>query len=145
MSNPKKDNAVSKIDHVSMVVEDVDEALKFYVDLLGLSIVKVEESSLHKVKAAFLKAGDVMVELIEPLEPGPLTDFLEKRGPGFHHLCFEVPDLERALDDVSEAGVRVIDERPKPGVEGGRISFLHPKSTQGSMIELCDKKEPGQS
>ena len=139
-----RENAVRKVDHISILVENVDSALEFYVDLLGLEIVKVEDSELHGVRAAFLKAGDVMIELIEPLGPGPLQNLLEKRGPGFHHVAFEVPDLERALSDVAEAGVRVIDEKPKPGVEGGRISFLHPKSTQGSMIELCDKKEFGE-
>ena len=136
------ENAVTGVDHISILVEDVDEAMAFYADTLGLVVVKVEESELHGVKAAFLRAGDVMVELIEPLGPGPLKTLLEKRGPGFHHVCFEVPDLERALEDVAEAGFRVIDETPKPGVEGGRISFLHPKSTHGAMIELCDKKEP---
>ncbi|MFH1502137.1 MAG: methylmalonyl-CoA epimerase [Candidatus Eisenbacteria bacterium] len=136
-----RENAVSRVDHISILVENVDSAMEFYVDLLGLEVVKVENSELHGVRAAFLRAGDVMVELIEPLGPGPLQNLLEKRGPGFHHVAFEVPDLERALSDVATAGVRVIDEKPKPGVEGGRISFLHPKSTQGSMIELCDKKE----
>lgn len=134
-------NAVTGVDHISILVRNVDSAVEFYVGLLGLEVVKVEDSELHGVRAAFLRAGDVMVELIEPLGRGPLQDLLEKRGPGFHHICFKVPDLERALDDVAAAGVKVIDERPKPGVEGGRISFLHPKSTQGAMIELCDKKE----
>lgn len=134
-------NAVTGVDHISILVENVDSALEFYAGLLGMSIVKVENSELHGVRAAFLRAGDVMVELIEPLGPGPLQTLLEKRGPGFHHVAFEVPDLDVALRDVAEAGVRVIDERPKPGVEGGRISFLHPKSTQGAMVELCDKKE----
>lgn len=136
-----RENTVTGVDHISILVESVDSAMELYVDLLGLAVVKVENSELHGVRAAFLKAGDVMVELIEPLGPGPLQTLLEKRGPGFHHVCFEVPDLGRALNDVAAAGVRVIDDKPKPGVEGGRISFLHPKSTQGSMIELCDKKE----
>lgn len=135
-------NAAYGVDHISILVRNVDSAMEFYVGLLGLEVVKVEDSELHGVRAAFLRAGDVMVELIEPLGPGPLADLLEKRGPGFHHVCFKVPDLPRALADVAAAGVRVIDETPKPGVEGGRISFLHPKSTQGAMIELCDKKEP---
>ena len=130
-----------KIDHLSIVVPDVDEALRFYVETIGLEVVKVEESELHGVKAAFLRAGDVMVEIIEPLGPGPIRDFLEKRGPGFHHVAFEVADLEPALDEVERAGYRVTDRRPKPGIEGGRISFLHPKGTFGAMIELCDKKE----
>ena len=142
---PGSRNAVTGVDHISILVEDVDEAMEFYVDLLGLTVVKTEDSELHGVKAAFLKAGDVMVELIEPLGPGPLRTLLEKRGPGFHHVCFEVPDLETALDDVASGGVRIIDEEPKPGVEGGRISFLHPKSTHGAMIELCDKKESDES
>jgi methylmalonyl-CoA epimerase len=129
------------VDHVSFVVEDLEEALRFYVDTLGLPVVKKEESELHGVRAAFLRAGDVMVEIIEPLSEGPLMDFLRKRGPGFHHLAFEVPDLPTALGVVSAAGYRVIDPAPKPGIEGGRISFLHPKDTFGAMTELCDKKE----
>jgi methylmalonyl-CoA epimerase len=137
----KPSAAAHRVDHVSFVVEDLDEALRFYVDTLGLPVVKREESELHGVKAAFLRAGDVMVEVIEPLSEGPLMDFLRKRGPGFHHLAFEVPDLPGALGVVSDAGYRVIDPEPKPGIEGGRISFLHPKDTFGAMIELCDKKE----
>ncbi len=130
-----------KIDHVSFVVESVDEALKLYVDLLGLAVIKIEESELHAVRAAFLMAGDVMVEVIEPLGPGPIQDFLEKRGPGFHHLAYEVDDLPEGLAAADAAGFRVIDRAPKPGIEGGRIAFLHPKSTFGAMTELCDKKE----
>jgi methylmalonyl-CoA/ethylmalonyl-CoA epimerase len=130
-----------RVDHVSFVVEDLETALEFYVDTLGLPVVKKEESKLHGVRAAFLRAGDVMIEIIEPLSEGPLMDFLRKRGPGFHHLAFEVPDLPEALEVVADAGYRVIDAEPKPGIEGGRISFLHPKDTFGAMTELCDKKE----
>lgn len=130
-----------RVDHVSYVVEDLEQALGFYVDTLGLRMVRRDDSELHGVRAAFLRAGDVMVEIIEPLSEGPLMDFLRKRGPGFHHLAFEVPDLPRALGVVSEAGYRVIDAEPKPGIESGRISFLHPKDTFGAMVELCDKKE----
>jgi methylmalonyl-CoA/ethylmalonyl-CoA epimerase len=136
------DNKVRRVDHISILVENVDESMKLYVDTLGLDVVKVENSELHGVRAAFLKAGDVMVELIEPLGPGPLQTLLEKRGPGFHHVAFEVPDLERGLEEVAAAGYSVIDEKPKPGIEGGRIAFLHPKSTGGAMVEICDKKEP---
>lgn len=135
-----KTAGVTKVDHVSIVVEDFDAALSFYVDTLGLEVVKIEDSKLHGVKAAFLKAGDVMVEVIRPLGEGPLQDFLERRGAGFHHLAFEVPDLEAGLEVARGAGLRVTGE-PKPGIHGGRIAFLHPKSTQGSMIELTDKKE----
>ncbi len=137
----KPQTLARKIDHISFVVEDVDEALKLYVDLLGLEVVKIEESELHGVKAAFLRAGDVMVEVIEPLGPGRLREFLEKRGPGFHHLAYEVDDLPEGLAAAEAAGFRVIDRRPKPGIEGGRIAFLHPKATFGAMTELCDKKE----
>ena len=81
-----------------------------------------------------------MVEIIQPLGDGPIADFLEQRGPGFHHVAFEVPDLPEALDEVAGRGLRVLGQ-PKPGIHGGRISFLHPKDTQGTMVELCDKKE----
>jgi methylmalonyl-CoA epimerase len=139
---PEKPQAgARRVDHVSFVVEDLETALEFYVETLGLPVVKKEDSELHGVKAAFLRAGDVMVEIIEPLSEGPLMDFLRKRGPGFHHMAFEVPDLPEALAVVADAGYRVIDPEPKPGIEGGRISFLHPKDTFGAMTELCDKKE----
>lgn len=137
----KREAGARRVDHISFVVEDLDAALEFYVDTLGLPVIKREDSELHGVKAAFLRAGDVMVEIIEPLSEGPLMDFLRKRGPGFHHLAFEVPDLPEALRIVTDAGYRVIDGKPKPGIEGGRISFLHPKDTFGAMTELCDKKE----
>jgi methylmalonyl-CoA epimerase len=129
----------TRVDHISIVVEDFDKAYDFYANLLGLTVLKVEESELHGVKAAFLKVGDVMIEIIQPLGEGAIADFLAKRGPGFHHVAFEVPDLPDALEEVSEAGIKVTGE-PKPGIHGGRISFLHPKSTQGAMIELCDRK-----
>jgi methylmalonyl-CoA epimerase len=132
----------TRVDHISIVVEDFDRAFDFYANVLGLEVLKVEESELHGVKAAFLRVGDVMIEIIQPLGGGPIADFLAKRGPGFHHLAFEVPDLTEALVEVSGAGLRVIGD-PKPGIHGGRISFLHPRSTQGAMIELCDKKDYG--
>ena len=130
----------TRIDHISIVVEDFDRAYDFYANQLGLEVLKVEDSELHGVKAAFLKIGDMMIEIIHPLADGPIADFLEKRGSGFHHVAFEVPDLPEALDEVAGAGIRVLGE-PKPGIHGGRISFLHPKDTQGTMVELCDKKE----
>ena len=129
-----------RVDHISIVVEDFDSAFDFYANTLGLKVLKVEESELHGVKAAFLEVGDMMVEIIHPLGEGAIADFLEKRGPGFHHVAFEVEDLPGALEEVSEAGVRVLGA-PKPGIHGGRISFLHPKDTQGTMVELCDTKE----
>ena len=129
-----------RVDHISIVVEDFDAAYDFYANVLGLEVLKVEESELHGVKAAFLKVGDMMIEIIRPLGEGAIEDFLSKRGPGFHHVAFEVADLPEALDEVAERGLRVLGE-PKPGIHGGRISFLHPRSTQGTMVELCDMKE----
>ena len=136
----EKRAAATRVDHISIVVEDFDRAFDFYTNLLGLEVLKVEESELHGVKAAFLKIGDMMVEIIQPLGEGPIADFLAKHGPGFHHVAFEVPVLPEALDEVADAGIRVLG-RPKPCIHGGRISFLHPKDTQGTMVELCDKKE----
>ena len=98
----------TRVDHISIVVEDFDRAFDFYANLLGLEVLKVEESELHGVKAAFLKIGDMMVEIIQPLGDGPIADFLEQRGPGFHHVAFEVPDLPEALDEVAGAGIRVL-------------------------------------
>jgi methylmalonyl-CoA/ethylmalonyl-CoA epimerase len=129
-----------RVDHISIVVEDFDAAYDFYANTLGLEVLKVEESELHGVKAAFMKVGDMMIEIIRPLGEGAIADFLAKRGPGFHHVAFEVTDLPEALDEVAARGLRVLGD-PKPGIHGGRISFLHPKDTQGTMVELCDMKE----
>jgi methylmalonyl-CoA epimerase len=128
-----------KINHLGIAVRDLEDALEFYRDKLGLplqSIVDVEERGL---RVAFLEAGDVMVELLTPLrDDSEISRFLEKRGEGIHHLCFEVPDILRSLSVLNETGVRVLNSQPSIGAEGFPVAFLHPKSCNGVLVELLE-------
>lgn len=125
------------IAHVGMAVSDLDDALRFYRDVLGLS--PGEPGERDGAAVVSVACGDVDVELLHPLTTdGPIARFLAKRGPGIHHLCLRVPDLDRALDACREHGYRLVDEQPRTGHEGRPIAFLHPKSTGGILLELTE-------
>ena len=126
-----------RLAHIGVAVPDLDAILPFYRDILGLSTVPLDDADGARI--AGLAAGDALVELLEPKVPGsPVAKFLDKRGPGIHHLCFAVPDLDAALARCRSAGLRLIDETPRQGAEGERIAFLHPQSTGGVLIELTE-------
>ncbi len=126
-----------KINHIAIAVQNLEEALKVYRDILGLELKGVEEVLEQGVRVAFLPAGEVRLELLEPLSPeSPVSSFLEKRGEGIHHICFEVEDLEKTLQDLANKGVKLIDERPRIGAHGRRMAFVHPKSMHGVLVEL---------
>ena len=131
--------SAKKINHLGIAVRELEPALVFYRDQLGLpldSIVDIEERGL---RVAFLKAGDVLVELLAPLrEDSEISRFLGKRGEGIHHICFEVPDILSSLSTLSENGVRVINTTPSVGAEGFPVAFLHPKSCNGVLVELLE-------
>ncbi len=131
--------SAKKINHLGIAVHKLEPALAFYRDQLGLpldSIVDIEDRGL---RVAFLKAGDVLVELLAPLrEDSEISRFLETRGEGIHHICFEVPDILSSLSTLSENGVRVINTTPSVGAEGFPVAFLHPKSCNGVLVELLD-------
>ncbi len=127
----------TRIAHIGVAVRALDELLPFYRDVLGLAEVPLDDSDGARI--AGLAAGESLLELLEPAEPGsPIDKYIAKRGPGIHHICFAVDDLEATLERCREAGVRLIDEKPRMGAEGKRIAFLHPSATGGVLIELTE-------
>lgn len=133
---------VSKIDHIGIAVESIEESLKLYTDILGLTLEGTEVVEEQKVKTAFLPIGDTEIELLESTHPdGPIAKFIQKRGQGIQHIAFRVDDIEKALAEMKDKGVRLIDEKPRYGAGGAKIAFLHPKSTNGVLIELCQKED----
>ena len=127
----------ARLAHIGIAVRSLETILPFYRDVLGLGDVPLDDADGARI--AGLAAGDALVELLEPnLPDSPIARFVEKRGPGIHHLCFAVPDLDAALARCRSAGLRLIDETPRRGAEGKRIAFLHPSSTAGVLIELTE-------
>ncbi|MDE3132555.1 MAG: methylmalonyl-CoA epimerase [Acidobacteriota bacterium] len=130
---------VEAIDHTGIAVADLDGALRFYRDVLGLPLLHRETLASQGVEAMLLDAGDAHLELIAPLGPKTgVARFLEQRGPGLHHLAYRVDDIDAALASLSAAGVRLIDERPRIGIRGSRVAFLHPKATGGVLTEIVE-------
>ncbi len=131
--------SIKKIDHIAIVVENLDRALGVYRDALGMTVTDVREMPEQDVKMAFLPTGDSEIELLEPLsaESG-IGRYLAKRGEGLHHVCLEVDDIEATLADLKEKGAQLIDEAPKQGAYG-RIAFIHPKGAHGVLIELVER------
>jgi len=126
-----------RIAHVGIAVANIAEALPFYRDVLGLEPGPRERADGAAIVS--LTFGDVDIELLEPVDPeGPIAKFLAKRGPGIHHVCYRVPDLDAALNRARAAGYRLVDEIPRRGAGGRRIAFLHPKATGGILLELTD-------
>lgn len=133
---------VKKIDHIGIAVKSLDEALKFYQDILGLECIDTEVVEDQKVKVAFLPIGDTEVELLESTEEdGPIAKFIEKKGEGIQHVAFRVDNIEEAIEYMKSKGVRMIDEKPRYGAGGARIAFCHPKSTGGVLVELSERRD----
>jgi methylmalonyl-CoA/ethylmalonyl-CoA epimerase len=131
---------VNKIDHIGIAVKNLDEALNFYENVLGLKSAGTEIVEEQKVKVAFLPIGDTEVELLESTEEdGPIARYIEKNGQGVQHIAYRVDDIEKAIEDMKEKGIRMIDEKPRYGAGGAKIAFCHPKSTFGVLIELCQR------
>jgi methylmalonyl-CoA/ethylmalonyl-CoA epimerase len=129
-----------RIEHIGIAVESLEAAIPYYETLLGTACYAVEEVADQKVKTAFFKVGETKIELLESTDPqGPIGKFLEKKGQGIHHIAFAVDDVNNALQEVKEAGIQVIDQQGRKGAEGLTIGFLHPKSTFGTLTELCSE------
>jgi len=125
------------IDHVGVAVEDLDAAIALYRDRLGMSLVHRETVDEQGVEAVLLDVGDSHVELLRALGPETAVGkFLERRGPGLHHVAYRVPDVEATLEALAGAGMRLIDERPRVGIRGSRVAFVHPGSTDGVLTEI---------
>ena len=129
---------LTKINHIGIAVASLDDALPFYRDNLGMAYQGVEEVVEQKVKVAMLQVGESKIELLEPTSPdSPVARFLEKNGPGIHHLAYEVEDIEAAIARLEKEGARMIYRTPRNGAHGTRIAFIHPKSSRGVLTELC--------
>jgi methylmalonyl-CoA/ethylmalonyl-CoA epimerase len=130
-------NPIKRLDHIAVLVPDLEEALSFWKDCLGLTLDRVETVASMQVKIAFLPLGDSEIELVQPTsEDSGLARFLEKRGPGLHHICLEVEDLHRTLEHLKAEGVRLIDQDPVVMEDGRQLAFIHPQGTGGVLIEL---------
>jgi methylmalonyl-CoA epimerase len=131
-----------RIDHIAIVVQDLDAALRVYRDALGLPLARVEEVAAEKVKVAFLPLpeGGGEVELVQPTaEDCGIARYLAKRGEGMHHICFEVDDIEAAVAEMASSGLQAIEEKPRSGSQGQKYIFIHPKTAHGVLIELYER------
>ena len=130
---------IKKISHIAVAVNNVEEAAKFYQNMLGLSLSGVEVVAGQKTKAGFFKIGESNIELVQPTESdSPLVKFLETKGQGIHHICFEVDDVEAEIKSLLEKGATMVDQKSRPGAHQTKVAFIHPKSSNGVLIELCE-------
>lgn len=130
---------IKKIDHIGVAVKSIDEVAKVYGDM-GLEVKGVEVVEQQKVKVAFIPIGESNVELLEATSPeSAIAKFIEQRGEGIQHIALRVDNIEAELAKLKAKGVRLIDETPRTGAHGAKIAFLHPKSTRGVLIELCER------
>jgi methylmalonyl-CoA/ethylmalonyl-CoA epimerase len=131
-----------KIDHIGIATRGIDEAAKFYRDVLDLDLTETEEVAEQKVRVAMLPIGESRLELIEAMsEDSPISRFLEKRGPGIHHIAVRVDDIQTALAGLKQKGARLIDEAPRRGAGGCLVAFVHPSSTGGVLLELVQNQD----
>jgi methylmalonyl-CoA/ethylmalonyl-CoA epimerase len=132
----------SHIEHIGIAVKNLESAIGFYEKVLGLTCYNIEDVPEQKVRTAFFMVGQTKIELLESTDPeGPIGKFIDKKGEGIHHIAFSVEKIEEQLTHVSEMGIALIDNKPRKGAEGLDIAFLHPRSTSGVLIELCEKKD----
>lgn len=132
---------LTHIEHIGIAVKNMEESIKFWENILGLKCYAVEEVKEQKVKTAFFMIGQTKIELLESTDPeGPIGKFVEKKGEGVHHIAFASKGLEDNLVELENKGIQLIDKTPRKGAEGLDIAFLHPKSTQGILIEMCENK-----
>lgn len=128
------------IEHIGIAVKNLEQAIAYYENTLGLKCYNIEEVTDQKVKTAFFMVGQTKIELLESTaEDGPIAKFIEKKGEGIHHLAFAVNGLAAGLPEIEAKGVQLIDKQPRAGAEGLQIAFVHPKSTFGVLTEFCEK------
>ena len=131
---------ILKIDHLGVAVKSIDKGKEFWTDILGLAFEGAETVEAQKVTTAFFPVGESEVELLESTAPdGPIARYIEKKGEGIQHIALRVENIDEALEELKEKGIQLIDETPRTGAGGARIAFLHPKSTGGVLVELCER------
>jgi len=129
-----------KIDHLGIAVNSIDDGRNFWSDILGLDFEGTETVEAQKVTTAFFPVGESEVELLESTAPdGPVAKYIDKRGQGIQHVAFRVENIEEALEELKAKGIKLIDEKPRHGAGGAKIAFLHPKATNGVLVELCER------
>jgi methylmalonyl-CoA/ethylmalonyl-CoA epimerase len=130
---------ISRIEHIGIAVKNLKEAIKMYECIFGLSCYKIEEIPDQKARTAFFQIGQTKIELLESTDPeGPVSKFIERKGEGVHHIAIAVGNLVDTLKEIEAKGYQLIDKHPRQGAEGLNIAFLHPKSTGGVLLELCE-------
>ena len=130
---------IKKINHIAIAVNNLEEAAGFYQTVMGLTLSGIEVVTAQKTKVGFFKIGESNIELVQPAEPdSPLVKFLETKGQGIHHICLEVDDIEAEVKTFLEKGATMVDQKPRPGAHNTRVAFVHPKSSGGVLIELCE-------
>lgn len=130
-----------KIEHLGIAVKSIEESLRTFEVLLGTNCYKIEEVQSEGVKTAFLQIGESKIELLEATNPdSPIAKYLEKRGPGIHHIAFDVENIQHEIARLTKEGFTLIHQSPKDGADNKLIAFLHPKSTESILVELCQEK-----
>jgi methylmalonyl-CoA/ethylmalonyl-CoA epimerase len=133
---------MNKLEHIGIAVSNLEESNRLFERLLGVAHYKIEEVASEGVRTSFFKVGDIKIELLEATKPeSPIAKFIEKRGEGIHHLAFATPNIEQQISNTKEAGFTLLNETPKEGADNKLIAFLHPKTTNGVLIELCQDKK----
>ena len=129
---------LTKINHIGIAVKSLDDSIPFYRDNLGMAFAGIEDVVEQKVRVAMLEVGESKIELLEPTsDDSPVAKFIEKNGTGVHHIAYEVADIEAAIVTLRGDGARMVDETPRNGAHGTRIAFIHPKSSNGVLTEIC--------
>ncbi|MEO2047567.1 MAG: methylmalonyl-CoA epimerase [Pirellulales bacterium] len=135
-------NTVKSLNHIGIAVRSIDVQRAFYEDSLGAEFEGYEEVPSQKVRVGFFRVGNIRLELLESTDAsGPIAKFLDQRGEGLHHLAFAVDNIQARIDDLKQSGLRMIDDQPRGGAHHMQIAFLHPKSTHGVLVELCEPSE----
>jgi methylmalonyl-CoA/ethylmalonyl-CoA epimerase len=130
---------ITELKHIGIAVNDINETLKIFEKTLGLKHEKTLTLDERKLKIALLELGNTKIELLEPMDKeGTIAKFLQNRGEGIHHIAFKVTEIENMLAQLKRQGVMLVDEKPRKGAEGGKVAFIHPKSTKNVLIELCE-------
>ncbi len=130
---------IKKINHIAIAVNNLEEAARFYETVAGLTLSGIEVIPAQKTKVGFFRIGESNIELVQPSEPdSPLVKFLETKGQGIHHICLEVDDIEAEVKSFVEKGATMVDRTPRPGAHNARVAFVHPRSSGGVLIELCE-------
>jgi methylmalonyl-CoA/ethylmalonyl-CoA epimerase len=131
---------LNRVDHIGIAVKSIEDTIPYYTETLGLNLLHIEEVGTESVRVAFIDAGNVKLELLEPMSTeSAIHSFIEKKGEGIHHIAFGVEGIESRMKELREKGIRILNEQPKPGAGGAKVAFLHPKSSFGVLYELCDK------